>query len=82
MKKRKEKTNFKMDMFSDISLGKKVIFILLVLALIVALYFLIYSLVYARPESMYRKNAIVVGLSLIVLGRFTTLFYKKYVSRR
>lgn len=67
-------------MFRDISTGKKIIFILLVLASIVALYFLMYALIYARPESIFKKNSIVVSLSFLVVGRFTILFYKKYIS--
>jgi hypothetical protein len=68
-------------MFRDISAGKKVIFILLVLASIVALCFTTYAIVYAQTESTYKKNAFVIGILFITAGRFTILFYKKYIGR-
>ena len=70
-----------MDIFRDISMGKKAVFILLLIASIVALYFLIFNLVYAQPGSIYKKNVFLIGLFFFVAARFTILFYKKYISR-
>lgn len=56
----------------------KIILLLLILVSIVNFFVLGYSLLYASPDSIYKKNAFLIGVLFIVIGRLTISRYKSY----
>lgn len=60
--------------FENITIAKKILLILLVLITVASLGLLTYAMVYAKPESAYRKYALVIGIVFIAVGRTTWAF--------
>ena len=67
--------------FKSIPTNKRILLVLLSLCGLVAFCFLIYALVYAAPESVYKKNAFIIGLLFISIGRITMNVYNSIKNK-
>ena len=67
--------------FKNIPAGKKLILALLLVVFIGTFLFLAYGLVYASTESLYKKNAFIIGLFFLVIGKLTISFYKSAINK-
>jgi len=66
---------------STLSASKKAFLFFLCLLGLTNVIVLVYALVYASPGSVYRKNAMVIGLSFIVATWLIRYTYKTFLGK-
>ena len=61
--------------------SKKVLLTILGIVWIISLSFLLYALVYASEESLYKKNALIIGFFLIAVTSIMQRLYSRFKKK-